>query len=271
MIIPKDFLTLSPEFEKTKKDLQLARENYTTLVEEYSQLIGVVGKNLETEYMLKLGKKEHELFSCQVEILRLKREISLFQAARNRETKITNDEVKQIIEKEFADYKTQLETMQTQLQTAREHFAARKWTDEEVKTFKKVYHDIVRKLHPDLNPDLPAGADMLWEQIQAAYKANDWDELFLLADIAEEKLSGKIDYVEKIDSLTLLREELEKILKKTFDLTQQISDTRQRIPFSYETILSDPDAVRKKRRELDNEIRICKNQITFLKEIRAEY
>ena len=96
MVMPAGNLTFSPEFEKAKADLQAARENYTALVEEYSQLIGVVGKNLETEYMLKLGKKEHELFSCQVEILRLKREISLFQSARNRGESISEEKVKEM-------------------------------------------------------------------------------------------------------------------------------------------------------------------------------
>ena len=44
MVMPAGNLTFSPEFEKAKADLQAARENYTALVEEYSQLIGVVGK-----------------------------------------------------------------------------------------------------------------------------------------------------------------------------------------------------------------------------------
>ena len=38
MVMPAGILTLSPEFEKAKADLQAARENYTALVEEYSQL-----------------------------------------------------------------------------------------------------------------------------------------------------------------------------------------------------------------------------------------
>ena len=271
MVMPAGNLTFSPEFEKAKADLQAARENYTALVEEYSQLIGVVGKNLETEYMLKLGKKEHELFSCQVEILRLKREISLFQSARNRGESISEEKVKEIIELEFAEYKKQLAEQCKKLQTAREHFSAKKWTAAETKAFKKLYHDIVRKLHPDLNPDLPDGAKMLWERIQEAYKVNDWDELFLLADMVDELLEGKIDYVEKINSLVALHKELEKITGKIADLTKQIADTKRRIPFSYEEILSDPGAVSKKRQELAEEVRLYKEHIKTLKEIREKF
>ena len=89
--------------------------------------------------------------------------------------------------------------------------------------------------------------------------------------MADEFLDGKVDYVEEIDSLTLLRDELEKITGKTADLTAQIADTRRRIPFSYEELLSDPEAVRKKRQELDEEIRLCKEHIKTLKEIRAQF
>ena len=157
------------------------------------------------------------------------------------------------------------------LQAAREHFSAKKWTPEETKAFKKLYHDIVRKLHPDLNPDLPDGAKELWQRIQEAYKANNWDELFLLADMVNELLEGKTDYVEKINSLTALHEELEKITGKIADLTKQIADTRRRIPFSYEEILSNPGAVSKKRQELNEEIKLCKEHIKTLKEIREQF
>lgn len=271
MVMLAGNLAFSPEFEKVKADLQAARENYTALVEEYSLLVGVVEKNLETEYMLKLGKKEHELFSCQVEILRLKREISLFQSARNQGGSISEEKVKKIIECEFAEYKKQLEEQCEKLQIAWKHFSAEKWTSEECKVFKKLYHDIVRKLHPDLNPDLPDGAKILWDRIQTAYRTNDWDELFLLADMADELLTGKIDYVETIDSLTALHEELEKIRQKTADLAEQIADTRKRAPFSCEELLKDPCAVSKKRQELDDEINLCKEHINTLKEIRGQF
>jgi hypothetical protein len=271
MVMLSEDLALSFEFEKLKKDLKIARDNYTSLIEEYSLLTGVVGKNLETEYMLKIGKKEHELFSCKITILRLKREIALFQSAKNRGEKIKPEKVKEIIDKEFADYEKQIEEQQQKLQEAQDFFSAPVWTDEETKEFKKRYHDIVRKLHPDLNPDLPAGAEVLWNRIQIAYKQNNWDELLLLADMVDELLGGTIDYLEKIGTLSQLKQEFEKISKKITDLEQQIADTRKRIPFSYETLLADPAAVRKKRQELDAQISLYKEHINNLKEIRATF
>ncbi len=271
MVMPAGILTLSPEFEKAKADLKAARENYTALVEEYSQLIGVVGKNLETEYMLKLGKKEYKLFACQVEILRLKREIAIFQAARNRGEQISAEKVKEIIESEFIEYQEKLKILQEKLQFAEKHFAAPCFTAEEIKVFKKLYHKLVRKLHPDLNPDLPPGAVELWMRVQTAYKNNFWDELFLLSDMVDELLEGKVDYVESINSMEQLREDLEKITQKTSSLEKQIADTRKRIPFSYETLLANPTEVMRKRRELDEQIKICEERIVELQSVKAQF
>ena len=271
MVMPVGNIAFSPEFEKIKAELQDARNHYIALVEEYNHLVNVVGKNLETEYMLKLGKKEHELFTCHVEILRIKREIAIFQAARNRGETVSVEEVDLVIEREFAEYKKQLEEQCKKLQSAQEHFSAQKLTDEETKVFKKLYHDIVRKLHPDLNPDLPAGAAELWERVQMAYKANYWDELFLLADMADELLEGKIDFVESINTMEQIKEELAKITNKISDLEKQIADTSKRVPYSYASLLANPAEVMRKRKALDEEIKLCKEHIAELKNIRAQF
>ena len=215
--------------------------------------------------------KEHELFSYQVKILRIKREISIFQAARNRGHNISEEEVKKIIDTEFAEYKKHLEQQQEKLRFAEEYFRARPFTAEEAKAFKKLYHDIVRKLHPDLNPDLPDGAIELWERVQAAYKANLWDELFLLSDMADELLKGSIDHMKNINSMVQILEELEKITQKTSSLTGQIADIRKRVPFSYESLLNDPAEIMHRRRDLDNQIKLCREHLAELKIIRSQY
>ena len=271
MVMPAGLPALNPEFELAKAQLQNARKAYASLVEEYTCLISVVGKNLENEYMLKLGKKEYELFSCQVEILRLKREISLFQAARNRGESVSPEKVQQIIENEFAEYQAQLEAQQKKLQSAENYFSGRRFTEAESDELKKLYREIVRKLHPDLNPDLPPVAQDLWERVQRAYHSNDWEELYLLADMVDEFLEGKVDYVENISLLEQLREELEKITKKSEALKKQIQLTRERVPFTYEKILSVPAAVVKKRRELDQQIEVCKERIVELQQFKARF
>jgi len=75
---------LSPEYENAKNRVQALREEYTLLLSQYAELTGAARANLDTLHMLQLGKKEYRLFSLKIEILLIKREISLLQAAVNR-------------------------------------------------------------------------------------------------------------------------------------------------------------------------------------------
>lgn len=270
MVMPAGMM-LNPEFEKRKADLIAAREKYTLLLEEYSHLTGVVRTNLETEYMVKLGKKEHKLFLCQVEILRLKREISIFQSARNRKETISAGDVKKIIEQEFAEYQKEIEKQKEKLKKADTYFRAAFLSDDESRKLKKIYHEIVRKLHPDLNPDLPPAAAALWDRVQNAYQQNDWNELFLLSEMAEELLTEHKDYIDSINSMDFLLQELDKITQKTADLSKQIAETKERVPFSYEKLLNNPAQVTIKRHELENQIEILEERIRDLKQIRKEF
>lgn len=268
MVMQAGYPGFSPEFEELRAELQSARERYAVLVEEYTHLTGVAAKNLESEYMLKLGKKEHELYSCQVEILQLKREISLYQAARNRRESISHEAVKKIIEKEFAEYQKQIEEHKAKQEFAKAYLEGRTLSEEEMKALKKCYHGLVRKLHPDLNPCLPEEAASLWNLVQIAYQMNDWKELFLLAEMADEVLAGKKDFMDSINSLVRLQEELEETNQKTAELREQITETRKRIPFVYEKILNNPGTVSIKRHELDLQINLCKERIKELTELR---
>lgn len=271
MVILSANIIINPEFEALKKELQNARNRYTELVEEYALLINVVGKNLEDEYSIKIGKKEYELFSCRVEILRIKREIELFQAARNHGRTISDEEVNRVIAKEFSEYQEKLNKLQEKLRNAKERFLAPNLPEKEDKAIKKLYHDLVRKLHPDLNPDLPAEAAVLWERVQFAYKYCCFDELFLLSDMVDELLRGKTDFVESLSSMEQISNELVKINQKTSDLKKKIADTRSSVPFTYEELLSNPAKILHMRKELDKQIEHCKKYIAELKAIREKF
>ena len=56
----------SLEFEKKKKELNELNRVYAGLLAEYDELTGTVRANLEAEYMMRIGRKEHQLFSLQI-------------------------------------------------------------------------------------------------------------------------------------------------------------------------------------------------------------
>ena len=61
------------------------------------------------------------------------------------------------------------------------------------------------------------------------------------------------------------------ITNKISDLEKQIADTNKRVPYSYETLLANSAEVMRKREALDEEIKLCKEHIAELKNIRAQF
>ena len=269
MIMFPNQLALNPEYEKAKAKLQAKREEYASLLGDYAELTGPYRQHLETQYMMKVGRKEYKLFGLQVEMLRIKREISLYQAAKNRGEVITKEQVKSVIEKEFADYKEQLKAQQEKLKLAEAIYNSPLLSPEEVNEVKKVYHRLVMKLHPDLNPNQPEAAKHLWEQVMAAYKDHNWAELLLLNDMAEELLAGDAQDAISFGAMETIQREIEKISLKIQDLQQKMEELKTRPPYCYEELLATPAKVLKKREELDKMIEQSEEALASLKEMLA--
>ena len=271
MIMFPNELALNPEYEKAKAELKAKREEYASLLEEYAELMGPYRQHLETQYMMKVGRKEYKLFGLQVEVLRLKREIALYQAAKNRGEVITQEQVKAVIEKEFADFKAQLKMQQEKLKEAEALYRAPLLSPEKVKEVKKIYHRLVMKLHPDLNPNQPEMAKHLWEQVVAAYKEQNWEGLMLLNDMVEELLVGNARDVPSFGLMETLQRECEIITGKIGELKRKMEELKARPPYCYEALLANSAKVLEKREELDALIEQTEEATASLKEMLATF
>lgn len=270
-MISDQFPDFSPVFEKLRAELAALRGEYADLLSEYAELSGPVRANLETLYMVHLGRLEYRIFSQQVAIRRVRREIALYQAAANSGERIDPETVERTVTAEFAEYTAQLKAKKAELQRADELYLAKKLSAEDSKALKELYHDLVKKLHPDLNPDLPPKAKEIWLRIVDAYKHGDWIELNILADMAYDLLVGrKVPGVEETDSLEALRRDLRSLKKKKRDLCARITDMKSHPPFSLMELLSDPDAVAQRKQELMALIRRNESWLNELEEMRDD-
>ena len=238
------------EIENAKRKLDARRGEYAKLLAEYDELTGTVRRNLETLYMMRIGRLEYRLFSLQIRVRQLKREIALYQAAKNRGETISAEEVLTIIELEFAEFKTMLTEQQEKIRNAEEFHFSPKLSAADAKAIRTLYRDMVRKLHPDLNRDLPEEAKRLWDRITAAYKNNDWQELNILADMVYDLLDGKDPADGDPSRIEQLLAEERRIAAKTAQLRERIDELQKQPPYSYRELLQNEAAVAAKRREL---------------------
>ena len=97
-----------PNFEKLKSEVEKMRTELSMLLLERDELQFVICKNIETEYMLKLGSIEYKAYEAQCAALRLKRKIELIQAKKNRQEKVIISTIEETLDNEFAEYQKQL-------------------------------------------------------------------------------------------------------------------------------------------------------------------
>ena len=114
---------------------------------------------------------------------------------------------------------------------------------------KKLYHKLVKLLHPDLNPhtnNIPALVD-LWDRTVTAYKANDLEELEEIMVLAKKA-------IEKA-GLGIIEIDIPNIEEKIAELEEKIAYILKNDPYRYKDILNNPIVIEEKKDELRKDIK----------------
>ena len=196
-----------PDFEKLKNEVEKMRTELSMLLLERDELQFVICKNIETEYMLKLGSIEYKAYEAQCAALRLKRKIELIQAKINRQEKVIISAIEETLDTEFAEYQKQLDEQINKMNDALKRSKAEVLTDEENKKLKKLYRKIVRALHPDINPDVSQAQVQLFDNAVSAYKSGDLGTLRIIGEMVGNNPLPE----QRKDAMTQLVEERERL------------------------------------------------------------
>ena len=249
-----------PDFEKLKNKVEKMRTELSMLLLERDELQFVICKNIETEYMLKLGSIEYKAYEAQCAALRLKRKIELIQAKKNRQEKVIISAIEETLDTEFAEYQKQLDEQINKMNDALKRSKAEVLTDEENKKFicseidtenkklKKLYRKIVRALHPDINPDVSQAQVQLFDNAVSAYKNGDLGTLRIIGEMV-----GNSPLPEQHkDALTQLNEEKERLQNLLKAIRDSIEQIKSEYPYTMKEIIEDEEQTEQKKKELEN-------------------
>lgn len=237
-----------PDFEKLKNEVERMRTELSMLLLERDELQFVICKNIETEYMLKLGSIEYKAYEAQCAALRLKRKIELIQAKKNRQEKVIISAIEETLDTEFAEYQKQLNEQIDKMNDALKRSKAEVLSDEDNKKLKKLYRKIVKALHPDINPDVSETQVNLFDNAVQAYKNGDLNTLRIIGEMVGNNPLPE----QHKDALTQLNEEkerLQNLLKTTRDSIEQI---KSEYPYTMKEIIEDEEQTEQKKKELEN-------------------
>ena len=237
-----------PDFEKLKSEVEKMRTELSMLLLERDELQFVICKNIETEYMLKLGSIEYKAYKAQCAALRLKRKIELIQAKKNRQEKVIISAIEETLDSEFAEYQKQLNEQIDKMNDALKRSKAEVLSNEDNKKFKKLYRKIVKALHPDINPDVSEAQVQLFDNAVSAYKNGDLNTLKIIGEMV-----GNSPLPEQHkDALTQLNEEKERLQNLLKVIRDSIEQIKSKYPYTMKEIIEDEEQTEQKTKELEN-------------------
>ena len=237
-----------PDFEKLKNEVERMRTELSMLLLERDELQFVICKNIETEYMLKLGSIEYKAYEAQCAALRLKRKIELIQAKKNRQEKVIISAIEETLDSEFAEYQKQLNEQIDKMNDALKRSKAEVLSDEDNKELKKLYRKIVKAVHPDINPDVSEAQVQLFDNAVSAYKSGDLGTLRIIGEMVGNNPLPE----QHKDAMTQLVEERERLQGLLKSIRESIDNIKSEYPYSMKDILEDTEKTEQKKQELEN-------------------
>lgn len=249
-----DEIGFNTEYARFRREYDFLREQVATQLEEYTHLVEVVGPNLKASYMMLVGQLEHRVFELKTEVNRWKRRFALRQQALNRGEKPDFAGIEGTLDEEFAAYLAEIKKHIEQIKEASAVYHSEKMSDEETTEIRYTYLKAVKKLHPDINPDLPPSARDLWNQIQAAYGEQDWKQLRFLVGLVDDVVSGETVFQASSDGLAALRSAVEALRGRSREIAERTARLKSSVPFTYKVLLEDEDLVRAKQAQIQARI-----------------
>ena len=246
--------TFNDEFKKCRFRYDALKEQVANGIEMYAHLVDTEGPNIETQYMMLVGQYECHAMRLEIEVKRWKRRITLRQQYVNRGEKPDMVAIEALLDEEFAEWRKKLEGAVEKIKDSKLLWDMEKLSDQDTSAIRCDYLKAVKKLHPDLNPDLPEAAVSLWNKVQDAYAKKDWRRLKFLVSLVDEVTAGQDAFDETPEGLEKLRAACARLEEKEHEVSRQIAELKAHEPFTYMVLLEDEELLKQKQDELKTKI-----------------
>lgn len=191
-----------------------------------------------------------EIFQNKIECIRKRKTIEYCQAAANHGHFVDQTELQKYLKLEMEEFYRQLDNIIKETQNAKNSQII---NEIDLLTIKKIYHRLVKLIHPDINPMIIQTPELfeLWQRIQIAYNCNnkkEMQELEILVNDALKKLGNEILEIEITD-----------IEDKIAEVKAEIASIINTDPYNYKYLLEDQKAVEEKKFDLNQELQEYKD------------
>ena len=199
----------------------------------------------ENAYVREFGELIMESFRMKMETVKKRKTIEFCSIFANRGESVDQEALRQYLEEEMAGYSRRLDDMIRDHEDAKK---AKRISEAELLKIKRIYHRLVKKIHPDMSPLTRENEELkeLWQRLTAAYRCNDlktMEETEVLINAVLKQLD--------MGECEILIPDIEERIR---ELEAEIERIKTTDPYQYRYLLDDDEAVSEKKQELEREI-----------------
>lgn len=254
-------MILNPKYRNPQILFLKKKAELLNLITERDYYLKTLIPNLKAIYLTHFGELMIKSIEMEHKYLRLKRKIELIQSVVNSQhsNKYKDlEEIEDILHDEYSEWEENIEQMKREQRTAEEWFD-NCMSEDESRELKMKYREIVKRLHPDLNPDLTAFEIDLWHKTQDAYQEGDLDELRRIYSLLED-LSAPSEDESKKD----IKARIKKLESHIREIAVQMEKLKQEFPLSIESMLNSKELIEKEKEKFEGKLNIYKDRINTL-------
>lgn len=265
-------IEITPENKELRARYEMLKREFSELFSLKNEMISHDLPYLTSLYLELIGRKLYEVYCLSLELSILKQRMTLLQAYVNRNEVPDIKAVDKKINVQFAEYQKRIEEEAKKLAAARDYLLKGSLlSEEETKELRTIYFMIVKRLHPDVNPNLNEEDKELFIKAQAAYEMLDLDSLRLIL------LSLDLDNPPPVEAYKL-EEMVEKLTENVRELQSQIDKLNLEFPFilkekliNEEWVKSELESAQKEIEAYKIEIEKYKKYVILLEEWKPEF
>lgn len=265
-------IEITPENKELRARYEMLKREFSELFSLKNEMISHDLPYLTSLYLELIGRKLYEVYCLSLELSILKQRMTLLQAYVNRNEVPDIKAVDKKINVQFAEYQKRIEEEAKKLAAARDYLLKGSLlSEEETKELRTIYFMIVKRLHPDVNPNLNEEDKELFIKAQAAYEMLDLDSLRLIL------ISLDLDNPPPVEAYKL-EEMVEKLTENVRELQSQIDKLNLEFPFilkekliNEEWVKSELESAQKEIEAYKIEIEKYKKYVILLEEWKPEF
>lgn len=243
-------LHISREFAELQERSRALRTELVKLITDRDELLATVKPNLKARYYAVIGKKQYRLFLVRNEVLRMRRKVELIRASLNRGEEPDLELIEDELDEELRQWIEELQDLSRKIEWAEYYNQLPTLSATEMRDLKKLYRELVRKLHPDFNEELPENFQYLWERVLTAYRNCDLEELQTLSLL----LSEQEKILPEPSTMEQLAADIEKLKEKIKKMLENLAKMQEQFPFNFRDKLADERWVAAQQKAVEKQI-----------------